>query len=111
MQCMPRRQPKRPADKSKFWQMHDLLFENQRHLKMTHLRGYAERLDLDMPRFIAEMDDEIYLQRVREHMQSATQSHVRGTPTFFINGVIQDVSFGMHSLMEGVEAAVKRIDR
>ena len=55
---------------NKFWQMHDLLFQNQRHLKMTHLRGYAERLDLDMPRFTAEMDDEIYLQRVREHMQS-----------------------------------------
>jgi protein-disulfide isomerase len=95
----------------KFWQMHDLLFVNQRQLEMTHLRGYAERLDLDMPRFIAEMDDEIYLQRVREHMQGGAQSHVRGTPTFYINGVIQDVSFGMHSLMEGVEAAVRRIDR
>jgi protein-disulfide isomerase len=96
---------------SKFWQMHDLLFENQRHLEMTDLRSYAERLELDMPRFIAEMDDEIYLQRVREHMQGGAQSHVRGTPTFYINGVIQDVSFGMHSLMEGVEAAVRRIDR
>jgi protein-disulfide isomerase len=95
----------------KFWQMHDLLFENQRHLEMTNLRSYAQRLELDMPRFIAEMDDEIYLQRVREHMRSGAQSHVRGTPTFYINGVIQDVSFGMHSLMEGVEAAVKRIDR
>jgi protein-disulfide isomerase len=91
--------------------MHDLLFENQRHLEMTNLRGYAQRLELDMPRFTAEMDDEIYLQRVREHMRSGTQSHVRGTPTFYINGVIQDVSFGMRSLMEGVEAAVKRIDR
>jgi protein-disulfide isomerase len=96
---------------SKFWQMHDLLFENQRHLEMTNLRSYAQRLELDMPRFIAEMDDEIYLQRVREHMRSGAQSHVRGTPTFYINGVIQDVSFGMHSLMEGVEAAVRRIDR
>jgi hypothetical protein len=36
---------------------------------------------------------------------------VRGTPTFYINGVIHDVSFGMHALMEGVEAALKRGDR
>ena len=64
-----------------------------------------------MPRFIAEMDDEIYLQRVREHMQSGMQSHVRGTPTFFVNGVIHDVSFGMHALIEGVDAAFKRGDR
>ncbi len=95
----------------KFWQMHDLLFENQRHLKIANVREYAQRLQLDMPRFIAEMDDEIYLQRVREHMQSGTQSRIRGTPGFFINGVIQDVSFGMHSLMEGVAAALKRVDR
>jgi protein-disulfide isomerase len=95
----------------KFWQMHDLLFDNQRHLKMANLREYAQRLDLDMPRFIAEMDDEIYLQRVREQMEGGSGSHVRGTPTFYINGVIHDVSFGMHALMEGVEAALKRGDR
>jgi len=95
----------------KFWQMHDLLFDNQRHLKMANLREYAQRLDLDMPRFIAEMDDEIYLQRVREQMEGGKRSHVRGTPTFSINGVIHDVSFGMHALMEGVEAALKRGDR
>jgi protein-disulfide isomerase len=95
----------------KFWQMHDLLFDNQRHLKIANLREYAQRLDLDMPRFIAEMDDEIYLQRVREQMEGGKRSHVRGTPTFYINGVLHDVSFGMHALMEGVAAALKRIDR
>ena len=95
----------------KFWQMHDLLFDNQRHLKMANLREYAQRLELDMPRFIAEMDDEIYLQRVREHMAGGTRSHVRGTPTFFINGVLHDVSFGMHALIEGVEAVLKKGDR
>jgi protein-disulfide isomerase len=95
----------------KFWQMHDLLFDNQRHLKIANLREYAQRLELDMPRFIAEMDDEIYLQRVREHMEGATRSHVRGTPTFFINGTLHDVSFGMHALMDGVEAALKRHDQ
>jgi protein-disulfide isomerase len=95
----------------KFWQMHDLLFDNQRHLKIANLREYAQRLELDMPRFIAELDDEIYLQRVREHIQGGVQSHVRGTPTFYINGVIQDVSFGMHALIDSVQAELKRIDR
>src|SRR5262249_32656047 len=48
----------------KFWQMHDLLFANQQHLKLKQLHGYAEQLGLDMARYTAEMDDEIYLQRV-----------------------------------------------
>src|SRR3954463_3344180 len=32
------------AGQGKFWPMHDLLFDNQRHLKPPQLRGYAERL-------------------------------------------------------------------
>jgi protein-disulfide isomerase len=90
----------------KFWPMHDLLFENQLHLKGPNLRGYAERLQLDMARYSAELDDHIYLQRVREHAQSGRNSGVRGTPGFFVNRAIQDVSFGMHRLFEAVEAAL-----
>src|SRR5881394_1452925 len=72
----------------KFWPMHDLLFDNQAHLKPHQLRGYAERLQLDMGRYDLEMDDHVYLQRVREHVQSGRDSGVRGTPTFFLNGRI-----------------------
>jgi protein-disulfide isomerase len=91
----------------KFWQMHDVLFDNQAHLDAKHLRGYAERLGLDMARYTAEMDDEIYLQRVREHLESGQASGVRATPTFFINGRIQDVSFGIRALFDAVEGALK----
>ncbi len=92
----------------KFWQMHDLLFDNQLHLQPHHLRGYAEQLQLDMARYTAEMDDEIYLQRVRENTDSGRRSHIRSAPAFFINGVVQDVSYGMHSLHDGVESALRQ---
>ena len=92
----------------KFWPMHDLLFDNHAHLKAHQLRGYAERLQLDMGRYDLEMDDHVYLQRVREHMQSGRESGVRATPTFFLNGRIQDVSFGLNSLFEAVEAALAK---
>src|SRR6201992_2906228 len=49
----------------KFWEMHDLLFANQDHLKTNQLHGYAERLQLDMARYTGEMDDQVYLQRIR----------------------------------------------
>ena len=88
----------------RFWQMHDLLFEHQLQLKTHQLHGYAGQLGLDMVRYTAELDDHVYLQRVREHQQSGRDSGVRGTPTFFVNGKIQDVSFGIHALFEAVEA-------
>jgi protein-disulfide isomerase len=90
----------------KFWQMHDLLFANQEHLKPKHLHGYAEQIGLDMARYTAEMDDRVYLQRVREHIDSGLRSGVRGTPGFFVNGRIHDVSFGIRSLFDAVEAAL-----
>jgi protein-disulfide isomerase len=90
----------------KFWPMYDILFENQLHLKQTQLFEYAKKLGLDMPRFTAEMDDEIYLQRIREHQQSGDASGVRGTPTFFVNGHLIDVSYGLHALIDAVESAL-----
>jgi protein-disulfide isomerase len=91
-----------------FWPMHDLLFEHQLHLKTNQLHGYAEQLRLDMARYSAEMDDQVYLQRIREHQQSGRDSGVRGTPTFFVNGKIQDVSFGIHALFDAVEQLLKK---
>ncbi|HSU62933.1 MAG TPA: thioredoxin domain-containing protein [Burkholderiales bacterium] len=92
------------AGQGKFWPMHDLLFDNQRHLKLPQLRGYAQRLELDMLRYDAEMEGELYLQRVREQVEGGERSGVRGTPTFFLNGSVQDVSFGLQALFEKVGA-------
>jgi len=92
------------AGQGKFWPMHDLLFDNQSHLKLPQLRGYAQRLELDMLRYDAEMEGELYLQRVREQVEGGERSGVRGTPTFFLNGTVQDVSFGLQALFEKVGA-------
>jgi protein-disulfide isomerase len=96
------------AAQGKFWPMYDALFRNQAHLKDKDLQRYAGELGLDMTRYVAEMDDHIYLQKVREHIDSGTRSHIRATPTFFVNGVVQDISFGMKALHDGVAAAVSQ---
>src|SRR5262245_37762268 len=51
------------AGQGKFWQMHDLLLADQRQLKRSHLRGYAERVELDLTRFDSDVADARYLQR------------------------------------------------
>jgi protein-disulfide isomerase len=94
------------AAQGKFWGMHDLLFAHQAHLKGPDLRRYAGELGLDLARYTAEMDDHIYLQRVREHAEGGRRSHIRATPTFFVNGVVQDVSYGMQSLHDAVARAL-----
>lgn len=92
----------------KFWQMHDLLFDNQAHLKLRHLHSFAERLELDMERYGVDMDGQVYLQRVREHIDGGVRSGVRATPTFFVNGAIADVSYGFQSIIRAIEAVLRR---
>ncbi|MFZ0497918.1 MAG: thioredoxin domain-containing protein [Steroidobacteraceae bacterium] len=94
------------GSQGRFWAMHDRLFANQAHLEQKHLFAYAEQLELDTARFRAEMDDEVYLQRIREHLDGGRLSHVRATPGFFVNGRIVDVSFGLRALFDAVEAAL-----
>jgi protein-disulfide isomerase len=95
------------AAQGKFWPMHQMLFDNQAHLGEKNLTRYASALGLDMARYVAEMDDHIYLQKVREHIDGARRSHIRATPTFFINGAVQDISFGMKALHDAVAVAVR----
>ena len=90
-----------------FWPMHDLLFEKQLHLDTARLFEYARTLGLEMARFTAEMDDEVYLQRVREHQLSGHDSGVRSAPAFFVNGRRVHSSQGTRALTSAVEAALR----
>lgn len=94
------------AAQGKFWQMHALLFRLPQHLKPNALTQYAEEIELDMTRFNAEMRDHVYLQRVREHHAAGVRLGLRGTPSFFLNDVPVDVSFGLQKLEHAVRAAL-----
>ncbi len=91
----------------KFWPMYELLFAHQQHLKDKHLLDYAAQVGLDIARYQNEMNDHVYLQRVQEHMQSGRHAGVRSTPSFYINGVFCDVSFGLQHLHEAIDKALK----
>lgn len=94
------------AAQGKFWPMHALLFRQPQHLKPKALTQFAEEIELDMTRFHADLGDHIYLQRVREHHAAGVQLGLRGTPSFFLNDVPVDVSFGLDKLENAVRAAL-----
>src|SRR5580692_6990447 len=50
----------------KFWEMHDLLYENQEALADENLAEYAQALDLDARRLIGEVLSGAHMSRVRE---------------------------------------------
>ncbi len=70
----------------KFWQMHDLMFENQQALARADLERYAQQVGLNMERFRAALDNHTHQAAIQQDMQAAGQLGARGTPAFFING-------------------------
>jgi protein-disulfide isomerase len=79
------------ADQSRFWDYHDLLFnqqtgENQGAFTKDKLLGFAQELKLDMTKFEPCLKDDQTLDRVQADIQEGEQAGVSGTPTFFING-------------------------
>jgi predicted GNAT family acetyltransferase len=95
------------AAQGKFWEMYDLLFENQKALEDAELVSYARQAGLDVATFEAAMNDHTYMPHVREDVRGGERSGVRGTPTFFINGFRHDESYDVDTLQTAIEQAEK----
>ncbi len=93
------------ASQGRFWQMHDLLYENQKRLRDQDLRSYAEQLGLDVALFEKELSEHVHATRVHEDFMSGVRSGVNGTPTFYINGVRHDGSYDSETLLDALERA------
>lgn len=74
------------AEQGKFWQYHDLLFNNQEHLQRQSLIAYATQLGLAGDRFAACLDSPEPRARVQHDITQAADLGVDSTPTVFING-------------------------
>ncbi|MCG2617431.1 DsbA family protein [Terrimonas sp. NA20] len=70
----------------KYWEMHDIIFENQEQLKKSNLLEYARQIGLDLPRFQTDLESSDLMDIVEEDFESGVRSGVNGTPTFFVDG-------------------------
>jgi protein-disulfide isomerase len=93
------------AAQGRFWEMHDYLYEHQRHLENSDLHGYAEQLGLDVDRVDRELAQHAHAARVREDFMSGVHSGVNGTPTFYINGTRHDSSYDFDTLLAALQRA------
>jgi protein-disulfide isomerase len=93
------------AAQGKFWEMHDYIFHHQHSLEDADLEQFAEAVGLDMQRFARDMAERPYIGRIEEDLQSGLRSGVRGTPTFFINGVLYSGSWEQEALLAALEEA------
>ncbi len=88
----------------KFWEMHDLLFEQQAMLKPEVISLWAERVGLNVEQFGSDIKQGVVEKRIREDRQSGIRSGVNGTPTFYINGIRYDGQSDYSSMLTALES-------
>ena len=86
----------------RFWEMHDLLFENQDALEDENIARYAEASGLDARRLMREVVAGTHAARVREDFRSGARGGVNGTPTLFINGARYEGALDATPLLESL---------
>lgn len=74
------------GEQGRFWEMHDLLFSNQKKVRMPDLLHYAQQLRLDVPRFQKALESGRFRNVIDDDRAMARGLGISSTPTFFING-------------------------
>lgn len=84
------------GNQGKFWEMHDLLYENQQAWKTTTnasgtFQAYAQQIGLDITKFKTDYSSATTNAIINADIKTGQALKVTGTPTFFLNGkLIED---------------------
>jgi len=70
----------------KFWEMHDLIFANQREMSPERYLEYAAQIGLDVDQFKKDVASPEVQKKIDADAQEASKLGVTGTPAFFVNG-------------------------
>ncbi len=91
----------------KFWELHDLLFQNQQALGQEQLEGYAEQVGLDLQRVKKALVDETHQETIQADQRLAQDFRVDSTPGFFINGRLLRGAHRYHIFEDLIEKELK----
>lgn len=90
----------------KFWEFHDVVFENAANLEDADLEHYAGLVGLDLDRFKKDLADPTAAAQVDYERAVAEALGAPGTPSYFVNGM-KSVGWGSYfGLRSQVERAI-----
>lgn len=93
------------AQEGKFWEMHNVLFENRRRLGTISLKEYAKEAGVLNKKFLDTLVNSTYSWEVRNDLLEGLEKGVRDVPAFFINGKL----FSGKATFEGFRKAIDEL--
>ena len=97
------------AQEGKFWEMHNVLFDNRRNLGTVSLKLHSKEAGINNRKFLELLVDGTYGWQVQDDMQEAINRGVTRVPAFFINGAPFTGKMTYQALSKEIEAALERV--
>jgi protein-disulfide isomerase len=95
-------------DQGKFWEMHDLLFENQAAISTEKIAEFAEDIELDMDEFNACLSSEKYAEELDKTTAEGRAVGITGTPAFSVNGIMISGAQGFDAFKTVIDAELAK---
>lgn len=96
------------AQSGKFWEMHNLLFDNRRSLGTTSLKLYSKEAGVENKHFLDQLINSTYGWQVVNDFQEGVNKGVKEIPAFFVNGEMVNGKPTFENLKSGITAALKK---
>lgn len=94
-------------EQGKFWEMHDLIFQNFNKLTEQSFKDFAQQLGLNVEKFSSDFASNKYDQQIQQDMALARNSDVSGTPTLFLNGKRMQ-SRSLNDFKQAIDSILKK---
>lgn len=95
-------------EQGKFWEMHNMLFENQAKLEDSDLKEYAKKLELDAAKFAECYDKKAHIEKIEMSKKEGEKVGISATPSFVINGTLLQGAQPFERFKEKIDRALKK---
>lgn len=95
------------GEQGKYWEMHDLIFGDFKNLSDEMFKEFAQKLNLDMTRFITDYNSAKYDKLIQQDISLGRSAGVGGTPSLFINGKRMQRR-GLDDFKQAIEGYLKK---
>ena len=95
------------AQEDKIWEMHNLLFENRKHLGLISLKKYAKEAGLANKKFFDELVNGKYAWAVRGDLMNAVQKGIRNVPAILVNDHLFEEEVTVENLQRFIDNVIQ----